>query len=336
MEKLRFILYSFRTYISANRIICIAMLALIFFAIVIFRKTEKTDNSTPIASENKNPLSVSGGYNTLLPAYSAIAFLLMLFPFTALLLMQFQNVFYSYEYLWTIVPIIPIVAYFLTIAPSMLSFKSRAQKIIMSAAITAVLLFCGSMGIDSWTRNEMPAILNPVSYDEATPLINRLNEIASIDYNDDLTILAPNNITQYVHYRGKIKTLYGKDMWDDRMAPYTYNNYPEDIKNLYTWICCCENYGTPYAFDEQFSCHSYEYTPEELEAYAKEGTVIGGSQYVELAKNKGVDIIVFFYADTGDFKTTDWELLNYLIDNSKLKNERLPLNDKSGYIIAYL
>lgn len=337
MEKLEYILYCWSQYVRSNRIIGIYLLilaaAILLWAFII---QAKQANHTKLISESIQAEIKNDNFISWI-AYCVFATILLIIPFAALLLVQFQTVFYSYSTLWVIATILPLIAFSLSFLMVLMKKQlSRIKFIIVSISILIILLLCGNLGRSTDDINSIELIRNPVSYEASIPLLDRLNEHAkSTEYNGKVTILAPMNVTAYSHmYSANIKTLYGKDMWDTSMAPLTYNEYPEEYCNLYTWINCIESFGTFYNIDEQTPGYTSEIniTYEEYDELIENGKALGGKAYFKLARECGVDIIVI-YAYTARF---DYDEFNYLVESLELKQEYVAINDNEGYILLFL
>lgn len=335
MEKLEYILYCWSEYIRANRIVGVYLLILaasiVLMSIVMGKhKSQLSDTFlTGVTSSTHSKNCV------LLILYATIATFVLIIPFSALLLMQFQTVFYSYSTLWLMAAILPVTAFAITLI--ILSFAKKLRKstaVIATLLIGIVLFLCGNMGKSTENVNSIPVIRHPVSYEQSLPLLKILDEYAATpEYNGNITILAPANITAYSHmYSGHIHTLYGKDMWDNSMKPLTYNEYPEDYQKLYTWIGCIEVYGSIYSRDAQNPMFYYDVEFEEYEKKIENGQAVGGATYTKLAAECGVDVIVM-YNDGDKFDTVT---LDYIAETLKINYEYFPLNDVEGYYLVFL
>ena len=335
MAKINYIIYSWYEYVCANRLVGVFLVALaISICTIVYIASHKptgiSDNKlTSITSEltaaNVVPLVI----------YSLLISLLLLLPFTALGFMQFQTVFYSYSTLWQMAPVLPVSAMILTVIYTHTTALAKRHYAVIALILTTIILFiCSNMGNASWKNKEFAPKNYDVSYAECTPLLSRLEQYAvSGAFGEELTILGPCNVTAYVHmYSGNIHTLYGKDMWDNSMKPYTYNEYPEAYNKLSVWMKCIEVYGTSYNIDDQSPLYHGDIVFDELETAIAADEAVGGVFYTNMAKENGVDIIVI-YTDGNILDTIE---LDYITDTLKLKQEYISINDSEGYILLFL
>lgn len=342
MEKLNYILYCWSQYIYSNRLIAFYLIALSVAFIFFIASASGLFNAIKLKQTLNKDLYFP---NTAIIFFIAgIVTIILVIPFFAILLMQFQNVFYSYDALWTMALILPITAFALSFAIAYLSkLKNKATFVISSLLLGLSLLACGNMGKSNDELQTYELLHHQVSYEECIPLLNKLEEYSlAPEYDGSITILAPANITMYAHFRpGNVKTLYGKDMWDNSMAPLTYNEYPEDYCKLYTWIGCAEAYGSFYNVDEQSPILSYELqlakfkgisTLDDAESSVKKGNAIGGITYFELASQNNIDIIVL-YTNGNNLDTVAFD---YILNSVNIRQDYIPINDTEGYILLFL
>jgi len=337
MEKINYIIYCWSQYIYGNRIVGIYLIILAASILLMAFLTQKNNYLFHERITDSIKSEISDNRFIVWIFYCIIVTILLIIPFTAILLMKFQTVFYSYSTLWIIATSLPLLAFALTLYTVML--KQHVSKIKYSIFLVAtfvVLLLCGNMGKSTDNVTGLSIERPYFSYQESLPLLEKLNDYAqSTEYNGELTILAPMNITAYSHmYSSNIKTLYGKDMWDTSMAPLTYNEYPEEYHKLYTWINCIESYGSFYSISEQFPVYTAELTTsyEEYETLIENDQALGGKTYFNMARDYGVDIIVV-YTYTGFW---DYEQFDYLVDELSLRQEYVSINDTDGYILLFL
>ncbi|MCQ2526337.1 MAG: hypothetical protein MJ130_06195 [Lachnospiraceae bacterium] len=344
MEKINYIFYSWSEYIRSNRIIGIYLIVLALSTIIVALLAEKNELHTYDNLKKTINLELYFKNSVYLLLTGIIISTFMLIPFTVLVLMQFQTVFYSYNSLWSMAIILPIIAFALTLLIIYLYNRlSKKGFVIVTVLISILLILCGNMFKSTEQLTTFDSQHDQVSYEDSRPLLDRLEQYAvSQNYSDGITILAPKNITTYVHmYPGNIKTLYGKDIWDSSMAPYTYNVYSDDCYNLYTWINCTEAYGSFYHIDDQTPVQSYylslsstnEFdTVEDLESAALCNKLEGGTPYISLARQCNVDIIVLY----SDGKRLDNDALDLITQKENIEQEYIAINETEGYILLIL
>lgn len=328
MEKLEYIIYNWFEFIRANRIVGVFLIALAAFICLITALSCNKLNQTKI-------IQIDYKKATILLLCSCLSVVLLLIPFTALLLMKFQTVFYSYRVLWLLAPILPITAIALTLFATYLKKNTSNKTFIIAAIATAaILIACGSMGTLKGRVNTFDGIKYQFTYKQCSPLLEKIEEYAHSEENrKSVTILAPENITAYARmYSGDIHTLYGKDMWDDNMKPYTYNNYPSEYHDLFTWINCTEIYGSFYNRDDQNPKYYYEIDMDEYDDLVTHNSAIGGVPCAELAIECGVDIIVVY----STHPLFDDVALNHIVEKLNLTTEYVPISASDGYTLIYL
>ena len=334
MEKLNYMVYCWSQYIRSNRIVGVYLIALAL-AFVLFYAYAAHSN-VKLFSRVRELIDTECSFKNIsrLFLYCIPIAVLLIVPFTALALTEFQTVFYPYSALWTLAMVLPVTAITITLLITALIKNNKKNISITSVILILIfLLMCGSMGKSNDKLNSFSTVKHQVSYDESTPLLEKLEAYASSDkYSGSITVLAPPNITTYVHmYSGNIKTLYGKDMWDDSMKPYTYNEYPKEYCNLYTWINCIEVYGSFYDIDFATPKYSSDIDYAHMETMIENDEAIGGASYIQLAQELGINIIVVFK----DPECFDAEAFNHLVSTLNLKQDYIPLDDTSGYILLF-
>lgn len=343
MEKLNYIMYSWSEYIRSNNIIGVYLIALAVSLIILISVTQ---NNTPHTDTFKRLIINKMYTKNLVPFLfmcTAVTLLLIL-PLSAFVLMQFQTVFYSYNVLWCMALIVPVTSITLTLVFTIMADNLKKRLLIPSVALMLLLLFlCGNMTKSNVNYEFFEAIHHQVTLQQSQPLFDKLEEYSnSAEYNGEITILAPLNITAYAHTMpGSTRTLYGKDMWDKSMAPYTYNEYPEEYYKLYTWANCIEAYGTFYALDDQTPLLSNDLGPneylklssyEDAENAVKNDLALGGITYIDLAKKCGIDILVIYT----NGNNIDEVCFDFIIELTDLTNEYVPINESEGYILLFL
>lgn len=224
--------------------------------------------------------------------YAAVTTLLISVPFTAAALRIFQTVFFQYEYLWALVPIIPVIAAALAnLLVNSANIKAAPFKkilfIICAVALAGIIFVLGNKPAGS---DKTDPIAKNKDYQKSIPVMEYLEAESLNHVNQELCILAPEGLTEYVHiYGSHVVTLFGKDLWDGYLTPYNYTLYSDDIMTLHNWSNLWDVYGTPYAIDFYTPVYAFEYPPET----GLDPHVIGSPGYVQLARDMGIDAIVF-------------------------------------------
>lgn len=271
-------------YIASNHILAVYLLCICISFFVVLAVKDKTIEGGVYADLNKGKA---------LFFYGAVMYALLFFPISAAVLSKFQSVFFSYNYLWIALPVVPTVAIALTAFSGSLKSLKKSTAIITVVMVLVLLLLCGNMGVNTkkdvatneWKEAEL-------SFEEVKPIIDKMQEIA--DSDPDALFLAPPSVTKYAHwYSGNIRTLYGRDMWEASLGAYHYDEYSDEVKDLYTWIEFIDAYGIFYYCDgpEFYDCFDlknldYDYMDSSEKYY-------GGIKFALMAKEQGVTAICF-------------------------------------------
>ena len=165
--------------------------------------------------------------------YTTTVIILLLFPLSAVVLMKYQTAFYSYGWLWSMVPINGMIAYGgVEIYNQCYSKHWKRSKYKTSAGIAfglALLALCGNMGsdiLDTQYGQETKAEVNVI-----------VDYLTRTGNNTNICIWAPQSVMEYARYHsGEIQLLYGRDMWNHSLGAYSYDVYSEEKNTLYEWM----------------------------------------------------------------------------------------------------
>ncbi len=180
-----------------------------------------------------NMKSIDNKKTRWLICYTTFSIILLLFPFSAVGLMKYQTAFYSYGWLWSMVPINGVIAYGAveTYNECYLKYWNR-NKFKTSAGIAfglALLVLCGNMG-----SNKFDTQYDLDTKSEVSAIVDYLTQMGN---NTNICIWAPQSVMEYVrYYNGEIQLLYGRDMWNHSLGAYSYDVYSEEENTLYEWM----------------------------------------------------------------------------------------------------
>ena len=171
-------------------------------------------------------------------SYGGIAAVLCIFPVTAVLLMLWQTKFYDYEFVWTIVPLTALISCgIVLVMERLLSFGDKPkQKLLLAFFALAILLLCGKLGNPKWTVANVNAQRKEVSA-----------VLQSLKAGEDQTIClwAPKKVMENARsLDGEVTLLYGRNMWQEHLNAYSYEEYSQEQRDLYVWMSLAEGYGT--------------------------------------------------------------------------------------------
>ena len=170
-------------------------------------------------------------------SYGGIAAAACIFPLTAVLLMLWQTKFYDYEFVWTIVPLTALIACagVLALAHLLSLAEKPKQKLLLAFFALAILLLCGRLGNPKWTvknvnaeRKEVGAVLSSLTADPSEPIC----------------LWAPKKVMENARsLSGEVTLLYGRNMWQEHLNAFSYEEYTQEQRDLYVWMSLAEGYG---------------------------------------------------------------------------------------------
>lgn len=170
--------------------------------------------------------------------YGAVMTAVCIFPVSAMLLMLYQTRFYDYEWIWTAVPAIGILACGGVLIMERLweMARGKGSRIAVTGMALAIILLCGRLGNPKWTipdagtqRKEVAAVLKQVEEKTDAPV----------------RLWAPKEVmAQARSIDGDVWLLYGRNMWQEHLNAFSYDGYSQDQRDLYVWMSLVEGYGT--------------------------------------------------------------------------------------------
>lgn len=170
--------------------------------------------------------------------YTTVMAVGCVFPLTAALLMIYQTRFFDYQWIWSAVPLTAVVAYGITLFLTELwKGTGREQKrtaLAVTLLVAVALLLCGSLGLSPEDK-----ALGETADEErrvAYTVIEQLGALAEAEERQGTIVLwAPAEIIEYAREAdGRIKLLYGRNMWDVALNAYAYDVYGDNVVELYT------------------------------------------------------------------------------------------------------
>lgn len=205
--------------------------------------------------------------------YATAATICCILPVTAALLMLYQTKFYGYERIWSLVPMTAVTAYglvvFLKEQWTGSNGRGRRGALPVTALVLLAVLLCGNLGGDAGERAEKNA-----QRKEAAAITGMLLED---DPQADICLLAPAGILEYARETdGRIRLVYGRNMWDPSLNAYAYDSYDEKALELYQWMELVEQ-------------SAYAGMPEE----DREEILAGLKERIRDAVDMGVNCILF-------------------------------------------
>ena len=282
----------------------------------------------------------------LLIASGALA-VLCLFPPTALLLSWYQSAYYDYRALWSMIPVLPVTALFLTRLFAWIlgrwqkegihatAFREKYAPPLLLLVLLLLLLLCGDAGYQSWRSYALPG-------DRATleELTNALLEQSgtgngtggkdgsvpsSPEGSDRPVVWGPREVMTYLPMvTNDLRPLYGRDFWDPSLDGFTYDTYPDSLQDLYDWMYAVELQDV---FFFAFDWDSLYYTDAASIAEARDNK--NGIQSCRAALDAGVDYIVL-----PGCERTDRAALSYLAEELSLQVIPVRVEEDGYYILC--
>lgn len=253
----------FTSYVMENHMLVLAVATIIY----IMLKDKKKSKSVLL----------------FLGASSAMAFLVW-FPLTGAVLMKYQTSLQHYESLWNLVPV-PALISFGAICLIQNEFagenKKRSQiSTILGVGITFILIaMLGNMGA-----------IRTISQDQANSMrerkqvVNLLRGEGLIVEGDELgKVWAPTEILEVARQEdASITLLYGRDLWDGKIAAYGYDQYNHNILKLYDFMDSIAQEGLSFGSDD-----------EELREKNFRSRAMDDCEFLRLALENGSAIWIF-------------------------------------------
>ncbi len=165
-----------------------------------------------------------------------LSLILLVIPVSASCIRILVGTYYDAPDIWTILPLIPMGAAFLSyLAVTVSGYleKDKKQEVILGTALLAgALLLCGSLGGSNAPAGGI--------YEEASTGEKEVTEYICENYSQSgtsVTVVASDNITASLHVlSADVITLYGRDMWDGRLTKNRIGSYPDEITDLHSLV----------------------------------------------------------------------------------------------------
>ena len=152
----------------------------------------------------------------------------IIFPVTAAMLLIYQPDIYDYGFIWTLVPVVAVIAYggvrFLWDMIPQMEQQGRGRFVIGALAVVGILLLLGNRGC-----------IQRVTLEEAD-LRSVYGQVAE-SLSGETTLWGPRELMQYIRSRNaEVKLVYGMDMWDAQAAAYDGDAYTPELIAAYEWM----------------------------------------------------------------------------------------------------
>lgn len=160
---------------------------------------------------------------------------LVLFPASGACLMLYQTRFYSYPWIWSLVPVTLCIAWGGVWLLWELTGQHRRDgraSLRLAAGIgvmLALLLLLGNLGRVQTVSEEEKA-----ERSRAAQVVAYLQEIPQMQ---ETLLWGPRQVLEAARQQtGEIRVLYGRNMWEPEAAAYAYDAYTEEEQRLFDWM----------------------------------------------------------------------------------------------------
>lgn len=166
---------------------------------------------------------------------TAAVLVLVLFPASGACLMLYQTRFYSYPWIWSLVPVTLCIAW----GGAQLLWELTGQhrrdgraSLRLAAGIgvmLALLLLLGNLGRVQTVSEEEKA-----ERSRAAQVVAYLQEIPQMQ---ETLLWGPRQVLEAARQQtGEIRVLYGRNMWEPEAAAYAYDACTEEEQRLFDWM----------------------------------------------------------------------------------------------------
>jgi len=209
-ELLQSALYGPDSYFQSNHMVVLVLGILLYFFVA----------GRALRAREKRLLTVT-----------AVLVLLVLFPGSAAMLMYYQTRFYSYHWIWSLVPTTLCVAWGgEALLWELTGQRRREAKAGLSLAVgmavlLALLLLTGNLGNLRSADREQESARQVAVY------------LAEVPEAGEALLWGPRPVLEAVRrHTGEIRLLYGRNMWEPEAAAYAYDTYPMEQQRLFDWM----------------------------------------------------------------------------------------------------
>lgn len=176
--------------------------------------------------------------------FSLTMLLLLLFPWTAGLLVRYQTAFYSPQNIWRLLPLTAVSAYGLVLAETKMlaaatqaggrrlpaETKRRLYEVLVVAALAVLLFLCGTLSLGRTVTEEKQRL-------DGLPEEAAVLTYLDIPKDDLIYLLAPDEVSCWARiYNGNLLLPYGRDICEPELAAYLFDTYDEEMRLLHDWV----------------------------------------------------------------------------------------------------
>ena len=168
-------------------------------------------------------------------------------PPAAAVLMLYQTRFYDYVWLWSLVPVTAVIAWTTVEVIDRLGADIHIFKRKNRFPVTILLFII--LALSSGTvKNVFDPAKERQERQQAWEVLRSLETL----WDEEICLWAPQDILAYVRqFDGSVQLLYGRNMWDYSLGAYTYDIYPDEVRELYLWMENADPDGVAKVKDEE-------------------------------------------------------------------------------------
>lgn len=202
--------------------------------------------------------------------YTIIAALACIIPVTAATLMLYQTLVFPYEEIWSMVPVTAMLGFgtvmFVKDTLPDLVHRQKTKMVMTILGLLAVLLLCGGLGAIPFDSEKYC-----LQRDTAEKLIWEAKKSLA---EEEILLWAPREVMENIRaYDGSVSLIYGRDLWEPALRPYTDDSYAPELESMY--VCM-----------EKLAAESFYYNEKDM---------INGEEWkaaLSTAIDRGVNCIV--------------------------------------------
>ena len=271
MTLLKTALNGWTDYTQHGKFAALLLMAILYLGYTIYRRNALYVGA---GSKDRNKTIMALWLYTGLTAFVCIC------PVTALFLMKYQTAFYSYVWIWVVVPQTALIAW---AAAEFLCglWKKRTLTNIVATVILLGIVFLSGNPVSEWTREQtaqIPAMDVTMQQNSETSPWETLASLTKYRLTESgdtgFTLWAPKEVMAAARaYSADINPVYGRSIWDASLGSYSYDTYETGQEDLYLWMSHLETTGeTEYVrMDESTGARTIAFA--DCLAYAAEADV---------------------------------------------------------------
>lgn len=166
---------------------------------------------------------------------TGLSFALCLFPPTAYLLQLYQSLIYHGAWIYTLIPVIPMIGY--AVVTFILEYTSdRQRKHLEKWAVVAAVLAILVLSVGN-TKEDFVEENHNRQMKLTAEILDAAQELAGMSGLENLVLWAPEEILQYARIvKPEVALYYGRDMWEKGLEYFTDDRYTSECRQDYEWM----------------------------------------------------------------------------------------------------